>query len=52
MKIAILCSPSIGGSGIVATELSLGMAMRGHEIHFISHSKPALLNTSEKIFFS
>jgi L-malate glycosyltransferase len=47
MKIAIVCYPTFGGSGVVATELGLELANRGHEIHFITYSQPvrlALLN--------
>ena len=47
MRIAIVCYPTCGGSGVVATELGLELARRGHEIHFITYSQPvrlALLN--------
>jgi N-acetyl-alpha-D-glucosaminyl L-malate synthase BshA len=47
MKIAIVCYPTFGGSGVVATELGLELARQGHEIHFITYSQPvrlALLN--------
>jgi len=47
MRIAIVCYPTFGGSGVVATELGLELARRGHEIHFITYSQPvrlALLN--------
>ncbi|HWR93840.1 MAG TPA: N-acetyl-alpha-D-glucosaminyl L-malate synthase BshA [Flavobacterium sp.] len=47
MKIAIVCYPTFGGSGVVATELGLELAKRGHEIHFITYRQPvrlALLN--------
>jgi L-malate glycosyltransferase len=47
MKIAIVCYPTFGGSGVVATELGLELARRGHEIHFITYKQPvrlALLN--------
>jgi N-acetyl-alpha-D-glucosaminyl L-malate synthase BshA len=47
MKIAIVCYPTFGGSGVVATELGLELAKRGHKIHFITYSQPvrlALLN--------
>jgi L-malate glycosyltransferase len=47
MIIAIVCYPTFGGSGVVATELGLELARRGHEIHFITYSQPvrlALLN--------
>jgi N-acetyl-alpha-D-glucosaminyl L-malate synthase BshA len=47
MKIAIVCYPTFGGSGVVATELGLELAHRGHEIHFITyrqHVRLALLS--------
>ena len=47
MKIAIVCYPTFGGSGVVATELGLELANRGHEVHFITYNQPvrlALLN--------
>ncbi len=47
MKIAIVCYPTFGGSGVVATELGIELAKRGHEIHFITYNQPvrlALLN--------
>ncbi len=47
MKIAIVCYPTFGGSGVVATELGIELAKRGHEIHFITYHQPvrlALLN--------
>lgn len=47
MKIAIVCYPTFGGSGVVATELGIELSHRGHEIHFITYSQPvrlALLN--------
>ncbi|WP_419162143.1 N-acetyl-alpha-D-glucosaminyl L-malate synthase BshA [Candidatus Palauibacter sp.] len=40
MKIGITCYPTYGGSGAVATELGLGLARRGHEVHFISYAQP------------
>jgi len=49
MKIAIVCYPTFGGSGVVATELGLELAHRGHEIHFITYKQPvrlALLNSN------
>lgn len=49
MKIAIVCYPTFGGSGVVATELGLELALRGHEIHFITYKQPvrlALLNSN------
>lgn len=40
MKIGITCYPTYGGSGAIATELGLGLARRGHEVHFISYAQP------------
>lgn len=45
MKIGITCYPTYGGSGIVATELGMELAARGHEAHFISYSQPIRLRT-------
>ncbi len=47
MKIGITCYPTYGGSGVVATELGLELARRGHEIHFISYSQPIRLTETE-----
>jgi N-acetyl-alpha-D-glucosaminyl L-malate synthase BshA len=44
MKIGIVCYPTFGGSGVVATELGLALAKRGHEIHFITYSQPVRLD--------
>lgn len=44
MKVGITCYPTYGGSGIVATELGLELAARGHEIHFITYSNPIRLD--------
>lgn len=44
MKIGITCYPTYGGSGIVATELGLELALRGHEVHFITYSNPIRLD--------
>ena len=44
MRIGITCYPTYGGSGIVATELGLELAARGHEIHFISYANPIRLD--------
>ncbi|MFC5714248.1 N-acetyl-alpha-D-glucosaminyl L-malate synthase BshA [Thalassorhabdus alkalitolerans] len=44
LKIGITCYPSVGGSGVIATELGKLLAERGHEIHFISSSLPFRLN--------
>ena len=40
MKIGITCYPTYGGSGVVATELGIELAARGHEVHFITYSQP------------
>ncbi len=44
MKIGVLCYPTYGGSGVIATELGKALALRGHEIHFISYSQPVRLD--------
>ncbi len=46
MKIGITCYPTYGGSGVVATEIGLELADRGHEVHFISYSQPIRLTSS------
>ena len=52
MKIAIVCYPTFGGSGVLATELGMSLADHGHELHFIAYKKPVRLKDSEKnIFF-
>ena len=52
LKIGIVCYPTYGGSGVVATELGIALANKGHEIHFISYSQPFRLDTfSENIYF-
>ncbi|HKJ31702.1 MAG TPA: N-acetyl-alpha-D-glucosaminyl L-malate synthase BshA [Balneolales bacterium] len=45
MNIGIVCYPTYGGSGVVATELGKGMALRGHNVHFLSYARPQRLNT-------
>jgi N-acetyl-alpha-D-glucosaminyl L-malate synthase BshA len=47
MKIGITCYPTYGGSGVVATELGLELAQRGHEVHFISYAQPIRLSTPQ-----
>jgi len=44
MKIGIVCYPTFGGSGVVATELGLAMSRKGHEVHFITYSQPVRLD--------
>lgn len=52
MKIGIVCYPTFGGSGVVATELGKGLAKKGHEIHFITYSQPRRLDYfSNNLFY-
>jgi len=52
MKIGITCYPTYGGSGVVAAELGMELAARGHEIHFISYALPVRLDPAkENVFF-
>jgi len=52
MKIGITCYPTYGGSGVVATELGMELATRGHEVHFISYAPPIRLQSdNERLFF-
>lgn len=46
MKIGIICYPTFGGSGVLATELGLALADKGHEIHFITYQQPVRLQNS------
>src|SRR5256885_14635623 len=48
MRIGITCYPTYGGSGVVATELGMELAARGHEIHFISYAPPVRLDPTMK----
>ncbi|HPI36812.1 MAG TPA: N-acetyl-alpha-D-glucosaminyl L-malate synthase BshA [Ignavibacteriaceae bacterium] len=52
MKIGITCYPTYGGSGVIATELGKELALKGHQVHFISYALPFRLNRFvENIFF-
>ncbi|OAQ39074.1 N-acetyl-alpha-D-glucosaminyl L-malate synthase BshA [Pedobacter psychrophilus] len=52
MKIGIVCYPTFGGSGVVATELGKALADNGHQVHFITYSQPARLDFfSENLFY-
>jgi len=52
LKIGIVCYPTYGGSGVVATELGIALASKGHEVHFISYDQPFRLDLySENIYF-
>ena len=48
MKIGIVCYPTFGGSGVVATELGIALANKGHEVHFITYNQPVRLNALSK----
>ncbi|MEZ4722891.1 MAG: N-acetyl-alpha-D-glucosaminyl L-malate synthase BshA [Flavobacteriales bacterium] len=52
MRIGIVCYPTYGGSGVVATELGLEMASLGHDVHFISYSQPVRLDlTAPNVYY-
>ncbi|MXV16925.1 N-acetyl-alpha-D-glucosaminyl L-malate synthase BshA [Hufsiella ginkgonis] len=52
MKIGIVCYPTFGGSGVVATELGKALADKGHQVHFITYSQPARLDFfSENLYY-
>ncbi|MDH5475070.1 MAG: N-acetyl-alpha-D-glucosaminyl L-malate synthase BshA [Cyclobacteriaceae bacterium] len=52
MKIGIVCYPTFGGSGVVATELGKGLAQEGHKVHFITYSQPTRLDFfNENLFY-
>ena len=52
MKIGIVCYPTFGGSGVVATELGKALADHGHQVHFITYNQPARLDFfSENLFY-
>jgi N-acetyl-alpha-D-glucosaminyl L-malate synthase BshA len=52
MNIGIVCYPTFGGSGVVATELGLALARKGHGVHFITYSRPARLSGfQENVFY-
>ncbi|NBB88336.1 MAG: N-acetyl-alpha-D-glucosaminyl L-malate synthase BshA [Bacteroidetes bacterium] len=52
MNIGIVCYPTFGGSGVVATELGLALAKEGHQVHFITYSRPARLSGfRENVFY-
>ncbi len=52
MKIGIVCYPTYGGSGVVATELGKALALKGHQVHFITYSQPTRLDFfNENLFY-
>ncbi len=52
MIVGIVCHPTIGGSGLIATELGIGLAKKGHQVHFISQTRPfKLAHNIEGVYF-
>ncbi|MCB0696731.1 MAG: N-acetyl-alpha-D-glucosaminyl L-malate synthase BshA [Chitinophagaceae bacterium] len=51
MKIGIVCYPTFGGSGVLATELGMALSLKGHEIHFISYQQPVRLHFHPNICY-
>jgi N-acetyl-alpha-D-glucosaminyl L-malate synthase BshA len=51
MKIGIVCYPTFGGSGVLATELGMALSAKGHEVHFITYKQPVRLHFHPNIFY-
>jgi N-acetyl-alpha-D-glucosaminyl L-malate synthase BshA len=51
MRIGIVCYPTFGGSGVLATELGMALSGKGHEVHFISYQQPVRLNFHPNIYY-
>lgn len=51
MKIGIVCYPTFGGSGVLATELGMALSAKGHEVHFISYKQPVRLHFHPNIYY-
>ena len=52
MRLGIICYPTFGGSGVIATELGIELSKRGHHVHFMAYKKPVRLDTTlERIHF-
>src|SRR5580658_8122660 len=52
MNIGVVCYPTYGGSGVIATELGKALAKKGHQVHFITYQEPVRLDSfSENIFY-
>jgi L-malate glycosyltransferase len=51
MRIGIVCYPTFGGSGVVATELGMALANKGHIIHFITYDRPVRLRAHPNVFY-
>ena len=45
LRLGIVCYPTFGGSGVVATELGKALAAQGHEVHFITYNQPVRLGS-------
>lgn len=51
MRIGIVCYPTFGGSGVVATELGMALAHKGHTVHFITYDRPVRLRAHPNVFY-
>ena len=52
MKIGIVCYPTFGGSGVIATELGIALADKGHQVHFVTYKRPARLSAfHDNVYF-
>ncbi|MBS1616019.1 MAG: N-acetyl-alpha-D-glucosaminyl L-malate synthase BshA [Bacteroidetes bacterium] len=51
MKIGIVCYPTFGGSGVMATELGMALSQKGHEVHFITYQQPVRLHFHPNIYY-
>ncbi len=51
MRIGIVCYPTFGGSGVVATELGMALAQKGHIVHFITYDRPVRLRAHPNVFY-
>lgn len=51
MKIGIVCYPTFGGSGVLATELGMALSIKGHEVHFITYQQPVRLHFHPNIYY-
>ncbi len=51
LKIGIVCYPTFGGSGVMATELGMALSQKGHEVHFITYQQPVRLHFHPNIYY-
>lgn len=51
MKIGIVCYPTFGGSGVLATELGMALSEKGHEVHFITYQQPVRLHFHPNVYY-